>query len=79
MSYYDSMPMQAKSEKGPCRGMIYKVKPGDTLYSIGKKFHVSVTRLLLNNPYVEVYNLRIGQELCIPYPINCPCDGPQPR
>ena len=28
--------------------------------------HVSVTDILLANPYVNVYNLQIGDELCIP-------------
>ena len=41
-------------------------KTGDTLYKISQYHHVSVTDILLANPYVNVYNLQIGDELCIP-------------
>ena len=51
---------------GPCRGIIHVVKPGDSLYLIGRRYHVSVTQLMFANPYVDVYNLQIGDELCIP-------------
>ena len=49
-----------------CPGVIYVVKQGDTLYKISQYHHVSVTDILLANPYVNVYNLQIGDELCIP-------------
>lgn len=51
---------------GPCRGMIHVVKAGDTLYQLGKQYHVSVGQLMFANPFVNVYNLQIGDELCIP-------------
>ena len=51
---------------GPCRGMVHVIENGDTLYNLGKKYHVSVTQLMFANPYVDVYNLQIGDELCIP-------------
>lgn len=49
-----------------CRGVIYIVKRGDTLYNISRRFNVSVETLMSENPYVDVYNLQIGTELCIP-------------
>lgn len=49
-----------------CRGMVHVIEDGDTLYNLGKKYHVSVTQLMFANPYVNVYNLQIGDELCIP-------------
>ena len=49
-----------------CPGVIYVEKQGDTLYKISQYHHVSVTDILLANPYVNVYNLQIGDELCIP-------------
>lgn len=52
--------------EGPCRGMVHVVEKGDTLYNLGKKYHVSVSQLMFANPYVNVYNLQIGDELCIP-------------
>lgn len=53
-------------ERRQCRGMIHVVESGDTLYLIGKKYNVSVSDIMRNNPYVNVYNLQIGDELCIP-------------
>ena len=46
-------------ERRQCRGMIHVVESGDTLYLIGKKYNVSVSDIMRNNPYVNVYNLRI--------------------
>jgi LysM repeat protein len=51
---------------GPCRGIIHVIQKGDTLYQLGKKYHVSVGQLMFANPFVDVYNLQIGDELCIP-------------
>lgn len=51
---------------GSCRGMVHVIENGDTLYNLGKKYHVSVTQLMFANPYVNVYNLQVGDELCIP-------------
>lgn len=58
-----------------CRGIYHVIEQGDTLYSLGKRYHVSVSDLIRANPYVNVYNLRIGEELCIP--VRPP--RPQPR
>ena len=57
---------------GSCRGIIHVVEQGDTLYLLGKRYHVSVSGIMYANPYVNVYNLQVGDELCIPV-------GPQPR
>lgn len=50
----------------PCRGVIHVVQQGDTLYQLGKFYHVSVGQLIFANPFVDIYNLQIGDELCIP-------------
>src|SRR5699024_2628416 len=58
-----------------CDGMYYVVRPGDTLYSIAKKYGVSVEELLEANPNVDPYNLQVGQLICIPEkekPMPCP-------
>lgn len=49
-----------------CIGFMHVIEKGDTLYKLGKKYGVSVTALMFANPYVNVYNLQIGDELCIP-------------
>lgn len=55
--------------EGPCRGMVHVIEKGDTLYRLGKRYHVSVGQLMYANPFVNVYNLQIGDELCIPISI----------
>lgn len=55
--------------EGPCRGMVHVIEKGDTLYRLGKRYHVSVAQLMYANPFVNVYNLQIGDELCIPISI----------
>lgn len=49
-----------------CSGIIHVVKERDTLYKIGQMYGVSVSALMYANPYVNVYNLQIGDELCVP-------------
>ena len=51
---------------GGCRGILHVIEPGDTLYLLGKKYHVTVMAIMNANPYVDVYNLQVGDELCIP-------------
>lgn len=63
------IPIGPVYDGGPCRGIIHVVKAGDTLYQLGKQYHVSVGQLMFANPFVNVYNLQIGDELCIPVSI----------
>ena len=49
-----------------CTGIIHVVKEGDTLYKIGKMHGVSVSALMYANPYVNIYTLQVGDELCVP-------------
>lgn len=53
-------------EQMQCRGILHIVEAGDTLYKIGKKYGVPVSRVIYANPYVNVYNLQIGDEICVP-------------
>lgn len=46
--------------------MIYNIKRGDTLYNISRSYNIPVALILRANPYVDIYNLQIGDELCIP-------------
>ncbi|MCR4420126.1 MAG: LysM peptidoglycan-binding domain-containing protein [Clostridia bacterium] len=61
----------------PCpEGNYYTIQPGDTLYSIARRFRVSVDDLLeANLGRVDPDNLQIGQVICIPLavpPVQCP-------
>ena len=49
-----------------CNGQIHSIEEGDTLYNLSRKYHVPLAMLLRANPYVDVYNLQIGDTICIP-------------
>lgn len=49
-----------------CHGMVYIIRRGDTLYSLSRKYQVPLVEILRANPYVDVYNLQVGDEICIP-------------
>ena len=49
-----------------CRGIIHVVREGDTLYTLSRKYHVPLPQVMYANPFVDIYNLQIGDELCIP-------------
>ena len=46
-----------------CNGIMHTVKSGDTLYSISLEHKVPLALLLRANPYVDVYNLQIGETI----------------
>ena len=49
-----------------CNGTIYVVEEGDTMYKIAKKFRINLDTIMQNNPYLNVFNLKIGDEVCLP-------------
>ncbi len=49
-----------------CRGIIHVVKEEDTLYTLSRKYHVPLPQVMYANPFVDIYNLKVGDELCIP-------------
>lgn len=49
-----------------CNGMIHVVKRGDTLYKLSKRYQVNLSEIIAANPYVNVYNMQPGEEICIP-------------
>lgn len=49
-----------------CDGMTHTIKKGDTLYEISRAHNVPLSLLLRANPYVDVFNLQVGDTLCIP-------------
>lgn len=69
---------ETPEERNMCRGMLYKVEKGDTLYSISRRYELTVRDLMRANPFVNVYNLQIGEELCIPVAPGTPPDGARP-
>lgn len=57
-----------------CPGFLHVVQNGDTLYRLSRQYHVPLAEILCANPYVNVYNLQVGDEICIPRRIR-PRDG----
>lgn len=49
-----------------CNGYVHVIEAGDTLYKLAKKYDVKLFDIMRLNPYVNVYNLQIGDEICIP-------------
>lgn len=49
-----------------CNGKIHTIQTGDTLYKISGMYRVPLALILRANPYVDIYNLQVGEKLCIP-------------
>lgn len=49
-----------------CNGIMHTVRSGDTLYSISMEHKVPLALVLRANPYVDVYNLQVGENICVP-------------
>ncbi len=61
--------MENNNERRPspvCRGYVHVVKDGDTLYKLARQYDVKLFDIMRLNPYINVYNLQIGDEICIP-------------
>lgn len=49
-----------------CNGIVYVIKPGDTLYKISLRYGIPLALILRTNPYADIHNLRTGDKICIP-------------
>lgn len=49
-----------------CNGVIHVVEKGDTLYKLSKLYKCNLCDIITANPYVNVYNMQVGEEICIP-------------
>lgn len=70
MDYYTA----GDDARARCRGILHIVQKGDTLYKIAKQYGVPLSRVMYANPYVDVYNLQIGDEICVPVASRPPCN-----
>jgi LysM repeat protein len=61
-----------REARGECYGVIHVIEKGDTLYNLGRAYGVTVSAIMASNPYINIYNLQIGDEVCIPQPMQRP-------
>jgi len=60
-----------------CEGRVHVIEAGDTLYQLSRKYNVPLALILRANPISDVYNLQIGDEICIPTRVGAPPDRPE--
>lgn len=59
-----------------CEGRVHVIEDGDTLYKLSRMHNVPLALILRANPFTDVYNLQIGDEICIPTMIGNPPERP---
>lgn len=48
------------------RGIRYTFRPGDSLYSVSRRYNVTIAAISRENPLLDIYNLMPGDELVLP-------------
>lgn len=58
----------------PCiNGAYYIIREGDSFYNIAQRYGIPLNLLLEANPGANPYDLKVGQEICVPdVPAGCP-------
>lgn len=61
-------------ERPPCiNGAYYIIREGDSFYNLALRYDMPLNLLLEANPQANPYDLKVGQEICIPnVPAGCP-------
>ena len=49
-----------------CDGIKYRVQDGDTLYKISRMYNVSMGNLIEANRYMNIYDISVGDVICVP-------------
>ena len=61
-----------------CNGIVHTIKKGDTLYQLSRYYNVTINEIMRANANVNVYNLQIGDQICIPSRRPMPVPVPMP-
>ncbi len=59
-----------------CEGRVHVIEEGDTLYQLSRRYNVPLALILRANPISDVYNLQVGDEICIPMNVGMPPERP---
>ncbi len=62
-----------------CNGIVHTIKRGDTLYLLSRYYNVTINDIMRANANVNVYNLQIGDQICIPIRRPAPTPPAQPN
>ena len=46
---------------------VHKIRPGETLYSVARRYNTDLQRLMILNGIKDPHNIAIGQEIYIPH------------
>ena len=49
-----------------CNGIVHTVKRGDSLYLLSRHYNVTINDIMRANSNVNIYNLQVGDQICIP-------------
>lgn len=49
-------------------GGFVTIRPGDTLYSIARRYNTTVQAIIAANPGINPNNLPVGELVCVPNP-----------
>lgn len=49
-----------------CNGIVHTIRRGDTLYLLSRHYNVTINEIMRANANVNVYNLQVGDQICIP-------------
>ena len=49
-----------------CNGIVHTIRRGDTLYLLSRYYNVSIEDIMRANSSLNVYNLQVGDQICIP-------------
>lgn len=47
-------------------GIIYTFRAGDNLFSVSRRYNTTIAAISRENPLVDIYNLKTGDEIVIP-------------
>ena len=48
----------------------YRIRPGDTLYLIARRYYTTVQSIITANPQINPNNLQVGKEIIVPYSLD---------